>query len=507
MSLKKIFPILILLSAFMAISAFHSGVKVGLDTNLLNILGRVDLNKHLQNKTVISNLTLEKSSFPAYKVNIGELTFTNVAKPEKVSISHDKASNSLSVLFEGLLFELRTSFHIKVVSLFSDQLVNSAVKISVDKVDASLGFNNNNVKINKFVVSVKDIEMQFNSIFFRTIYKFFKGLMINMINSEVARVHGEIERSINSLLSEESIINIGMGIGFNVTNTDKPEIVFVDKLDTFAKSNPASLTFLGEEKVNNFNADESKAIIKFGIHGSVFPTQGAQAVIEPAIEMNFFEKIFDNDVSLLVSDYTINTGLFMAQQSGALHKKFTNDTQNFLNMSIDTDSFSNVVQELKTKYPENKNIEVNVFVHALNHVQPKLSTDVDGSVFSLNFGIDFGVFNSTEPWDDAVKELSVNVTAHFKLQYLVQGGKLNLICFRTVIDSVEKKFDNLNADESNLRMGLDSLLNNLLKSVKPIMSNIDVFGKIAQTFNVTLSNPMILTEERYIAVAFNVNEF
>ncbi len=223
--------------------------------------------------------------------------------------------------------------------------------------------------------------------------------------------------------------------------------------------------------------------------------------------MEFIQRTFDDDVSLLISDYSINSLLFMAQQSGALNKKFQNDTTNFLQMNIDTESFSSVVEELKSKYPENKNMEVKIFVNAINHMQPLLSTDVDGSVFSFNFGIDFNVFNSTDPWDDPVKELSLNVTAHFKLQFLVQGGKLNIICFRTVIDSVEKKLDNLSADETKLKAGLDNLLNGILKTLKPQMSNIDVFGYIANSFNVTLSNPMIITEEKYLIVAFNVNEF
>ncbi len=223
--------------------------------------------------------------------------------------------------------------------------------------------------------------------------------------------------------------------------------------------------------------------------------------------MEFLQKTFDDDVSLLVSDYTLNTLFFMAQQSGAMNKKFQNDTSNILQINIDTESFSNVVQELKSKYPENKNMEVKVFVNAINHKQPQLSTDVDGSVFNFNFGIDFNVFNSTDPWDDPVKELSLNVTAHFKLQFLVQGGKLNIICFRTVIDSLEKKLDNLSADETNLKNGLNNFLNDILKTLKPQMSNIDVFGTIAKTFNVTLSNPMILTEEKFLILAFDVDEF
>jgi len=195
----------------------------------------------------------------------------------------------------------------------------------------------------------------------------------------------------------------------------------------------------------------------------------------------------------------------MGQQTGYLKTVFKNDTT-VLPFNVDTDTISKTIPEIKAKYPDNKDMEIKLYIKALDHVQPLLRTDDDGSLFTFNFGLDFLVRNSTEEWEDPNKELQLNVTAHLRLQYMISDNKLTILAFRTVIDAVDKKFDDLNVDVAVLKTSLDGLLNDILNSYKPSLKGIDVFGYITRYFGLTMNNLMIMTRDGYLALSIDIQD-
>jgi hypothetical protein len=411
------------------------------------------------------------------------------------------------VVIEKLEISLQSTFNVEVVKIFKDQLVSSPIHLVIERLDSEFYFHEGNVKFSKLDVKIGEIDLKFNNFFFKIIYKIAKGLIINSISSAVSKVHNKIEDSLNKFISSQMLFDVGMGIGINATNVDRPRLVSYNKTGAnhhvLKTEKNKFLEFLADEK-NTYTS----SILEFGIHAALYPNAAPDVHpnIEEAAEMDYIPKTFNNDITLLISDYTMNTLLFMIQQTGAMKYVFSNDTNAILPFSIDTQSLGNFIPNLTQKYPENKLCELKLYISALDHSQPKLMSDYDGSVITLNFGIDLNVFNSSDPWEDPNKELSLNATAHVKTQYLFTEGKLNVIVFRTVVDELNKKFDGLDVPEDLLKLSFDGLLNDLLKLYKPKLSGIDVIEKIESLLKAKVNNFMILTEQKYTVFSVNVEE-
>jgi hypothetical protein len=255
MILKKLIQTLILLCGLAIFSATNSGVKIGLDTNLLKILSRVDLNKHFQNKTLISNETYQKTSFPSCDVHVGEIKVTNLENPQ-VNIKTDKVTKSLQISLENFHIDLISTMNFKIISILSENLVNSPIKIGIEKIESIFTFVSGEVKVSKFSFVIRDLQVDFSSFVFKTIMKFFKGPLLSLLNSELSKIQEEISSTLNTFFSKENIINVGMGIGMNVTTTDKPDLVFVEKLENFIE--------------NGDNSSQGKKLLNFIINKRLF---------------------------------------------------------------------------------------------------------------------------------------------------------------------------------------------------------------------------------------------
>ena len=113
--------------------------------------------------------------------------------------------------------------------------------------------------------------------------------------------------------------------------------------------------YLDEKHKKNFKQENSynSSILEFGIHGSVYPNLQPEVrpAIDPAVEMSYEETYFDNQIQLLLSDYSINTLLFMAQQTGFLKYEFNNQSASILPLKFTTQGLVEVIPEFKNKYP------------------------------------------------------------------------------------------------------------------------------------------------------------
>lgn len=505
----------------LASSADHSGIKFGVDTNILKLAEKVNLNKFVQNKTLLpaEGLIYQSGGFFSYKLQISNLTVIDVKQPNIDIFTRSEGENQfLNVVIKNLEVSLESSFNIEVIKIFKDQLIKSPINIKIQKVDSEFFFHEGLVKFVRLDVKIDDIEMKFNNVFFKIIYKIAKRIIINTINEQVSKIHSKVAASLNKFIISQMLIDVGMGIGINATNVDRPKLVSYNKTQyvsnmNFVKSTENLLEFLadyagegGNPQIKQQNTLSS--ILEFGIHAALYPNAAPEIhpIIEEAGDMDYIPSTFKNDISLLISDYTMNTLLFMVQQTGAMKYVFSNDTNTLLPFNIDTQSLGNFLPNLTLKYPENKLCEVKLYISAIEHNQPILSTDDDGSLFTFNFGLDLNVFNSSEVWEDPNKELSLNATAHAKLQYLVSDGKLNLIIFRTVVDQIDKKFDGLDGSIEVYRMTLESILNDLLKSFKPKMSNIDVAAHVQNLLKAKINSFIINTEHKYTVLAVNIED-
>jgi hypothetical protein len=206
----------------------NSGLKFAIDTKLLRLIQTVNLNSFAQNRSLVSEagLKIESTSFPSYKVNVRNLTLTNVKNPEKVDLFTRQEGQSyfLNVVLEKFEVDLETSFDVTVLSVFSDKLERSPIKVVLDKIDSEFYFSNGDVKFSKLDVTIGKIDIKFNSVFYKLIYSLADSLIIKGINKAASNIHHLLEKAVNKFVSEELLFDVGMGIGINATNVDRPEL-------------------------------------------------------------------------------------------------------------------------------------------------------------------------------------------------------------------------------------------------------------------------------------------
>jgi hypothetical protein len=498
-----------------------SGLKFGIDTNFFKVLEKIDLNKFAKNKTLIASpgISLKSSSFPSYDIQIRNLSITDIKNPKSVLVnsinsgSNDLNTNAtLAIIMTNFEINLQTDYDIKMMSIFTDHAVASPIKIVLDSVNGEFFFNQGNVVFKKLDVKIGEIDFKFNSFWFKMVYAIAKSFVIKGINKEVSTLYGKISDALNQFISSQVLIDVGMGIGINATNVDRPKLELIKKTEIRNSSIDkfSELSFLSEEgeKNYNFNTNSNEnTILEFGIHGSLYPNASPdlKPSIAPAVKMNYVPSTFNNKLTMLLSDYTINTLFFMIQQTGAVKFVYNNDTASILPFHVDTQGVSSIIPEFNKKYPNNTAMEIKLYITPFGFNQPLLDTDSDGSKLSMNFGIDFNVISSPNPWDDPVTELKLNVTSHIKFQFLVSENKLSIIYFKFTIDNEDVAVDGLNVDKEKMKTSVEGLLNKVLDSFKKDFSNIDVLAMLHKQFGLDFNNLIVETNSDYSIFSVDIN--
>lgn len=514
---KAISVILILTSILLTFAVtLNSGIKFGLDTEIFKLVKKMNLNKFAQNKTLVNSDGYVYSSpdFPSYKIRVANLNITNVGNPasEVVRTRVDPNSDTkfLEISLERMQIDLTTDFDIEVISYFKDQGRNTPIRVFLDRIDGEIYFNNGNVHFTKFQVQIGQIDIKFNSFWFKTIYYLGSKLIISSINTAVSNLHDNLEKSLNEFITSQWLIDVGLGIGINATNVDRPQLEIFEKsrMDTRSSVEKVHLNFL--EGPFDRLKDEAiySTILEFGIYGSLYPNLNPelQAEVAPASQMDYSKNLLNNKLSILISDYSVNTLLFMGQQTGAIKKVLTNSTNDILPFNIDTEGMSGLILELAQKYNETKEMEFKIYVNPIGYKQPELNSDLDGATLSLNFGIEFNVFESDDPFDDAVTQLKANVNAHVKFQYLISNNQLSLILFKTTVDQIITKKDELNVNMDNFKSNLENTLNVVMETFKPMLTNIDVAGLLKENFNADFNNLIVNTKQNYTVFSVDIED-
>lgn len=494
--------VLTLLTLVLATVTANSGIKFGFDTKLFKAIKSVDYNKYFQNKTITpeGGLDFDKSSFPSFKVHLDKTLIRSIKNPGSVDVFTrvEGENHFLNVVIKNIEVRMTTDFKIKAMSVFSDEKTNSAVGFVIDKIDSEFTFVNGLVKFNKLDVKVEKIDIQFDSYFFRFINWIGNWMIVKGVNKSMGDLHKILSEKINSFITSDTLIDVGFGIGINVTNVDKPE------LDVVTKSNVREVSNLRGDILNE---KIQSSILKFGIQGSIYANlmPDLRPSISDPVDMQFFNYSFNNAISLLISDYSINTLLFMAQQTGYLKMTFTNETNTILPFNIDTQGLSAIIPEYPSKYNETYPVEMKINVSPLDNVQPLLTTLEHGNYLSFNFGMDFNTYNSTDPFDDPINDLKLNITASLKLQYIITDKKLNVLILKTTIDNMDVLVDELKIDADQLKTNLEGLLNTIIKSYKPSLRGIDVVDKLNTLTGLKFSNMILDAAKNYLVLSINVD--
>ena len=219
--------------------------------------------------------------------------------------------------------------------------------------------------------------------------------------------------------------------------------------------------------------------------------------------MNFDQIYLKEKIILLLSDYSINTVLNLAQQSGNLWMSKDNTTTS-LPITIDTNGLGLFVPELSKYFKgENYNCTLKVGVFG-KHRQPIIKTQDDGSLISLNFGIKIDVHNESTPYDDAFFAVDLNVDFDIKVKFIVDSNDLFSVQFGVItaknISAISYIGD---IDTQRSLKILESLVKAAITQSSGDMRNINIVEKLYSYTGITFYNIVIDSNEGYHAFTLN----
>jgi len=244
-----------------------------------------------------------------------------------------------------------------------------------------------------------------------------------------------------------------------------------------------------------------------GIRGSIFATimKDLKPNIPEPFDMQFTERYLKNKISLLISDYTINTLLFFVQQSGYINIRIQNETNSYFPFNVDIEGFKSLFPNLTQNYNENFPVEIKMNILS-NADQPEITTDSDGSKISIDYAFELKVYNSTDIFDDPITELKLNVKSYMKLQYMIDDNFLYVVVFRNQVDDIEEKVNSLGMEKDDIMKSIKAIQEKVLEKFKPSFAKINVEELLQNTFGYKFDSFEFDARKGYLEISVDMPE-
>ena len=463
---SKLFLLLSLLS--LTISD-NSGVKVAIDSNIVKALKLIDFNLILINQTLIPHIEESGQFIFKYDLTVDNLTITNITNPKTVEVTNSKSPKDtplVKLTIKDITIDLVMKFYVKF-GVFSEKSDHLKVHVTLSDLEGELFFdkieNGGNVTIQNCKMELSDLKIDMESKWMNFLIGIFKNLITREAEKGIKEGTVLGQNIINNWIHNVTVYDIGLGIGLNITNIEQP---ILTKITKEIKRTLLGL-FFGQKRKNK---NSESIIFTTGIHGSIYPYLHPELKpkIQDAVKMDYDTSLYSkNEIQVLVSDYSINTIFNMALHSGFLHYEFTNTSNTtILPWKFTVKGLNNILPEYQKKYVDKDYpVEMKVYISSKHHVQPLLETYENGNVtFKINFGLDFYTFNSTDPFDDPVKDLQIDFSVTINIDVSSKDNILHILLSAPSFNKCEKILDQLNIDIDKFK---NVLVENINKYVYP----------------------------------------
>ena len=492
-----------------------SGLKVALDLDNLSLLKKVNFNKLFENKTFLTNGTSygNGGSF-GYKINLGNISIATFSAPQNTSCETiDVQSNtpSIKLILKNVLIKILVDYYVQA-SFYEDSGLQKAAQVQLDQISVDFTFNNtsNYIKVNHISLEIGSLDIDFNGKVLKALFYVVKSFLTSTIKSKVDSLSPILEELINNHLTTPNLFNIDGQkiIGLNLTVTEVP---YIKSFNLNVPPKNTGLKFLGFQSSNSskfiFNL---ASFLVFGIDGAIYPYSlpPQNYTFRGPQVMGFEPNYLHNNIVLFLSDYTINTVMNLAQQSGNIWTKISNDTTLQLPFTIDTKGLRVLVPELSDYFSsENYNCSLKVGVMGM-HKQPIVSTHDEGSLVSLNFGIFIVVHNESSVWDDEFNALNLNVNLDINVQTYFNSDNLFSVNFGSASVKGVTAISNIgNINTERSKNIIKSIINTALTTYSQYFKNIDVINKIKDLIGIKFHDFVIDHNEGHLAILFNYHDW
>ena len=449
--MKVIYLLLLSLVSFTLCE--YSGIKVAITSEIFKILTKLDLNSFLQNKTMIDYAEASGQAILNYEVNCKNLTITNIIAPSNVTIEQQTTSDNLPQVKVTLLnIEIAIQIdHLYVkYGLIKENMEHPTGKVVISSAEGKYHFTpEGKLEISEINIEIDSLDIDVRKDFLNWLIGIFKGLIKNEVTKNLNSLGDTISEKVNEWVDGEFVVDLGNGMGVNLTNFEKPQLTQVLKSQSLTDALVGLFEVVLYQDPNKLK-ETLTSVLTFGVKGALYPIDEPELIssIPPASEMDFNKNYFTNEGQILISAYTLNTLLFTAKHSGFLNKEFTNSSHPIFPWNFDTQGLKELFPQFGEKYGEqNYEVKMKADISVSDHMTPYLEFSETGAKLTVNFNLDF----LTSASEESVKDLSLNITG--ELPFVIQV-KYDLLTINWGTFSVI----NLNEIENKLNIPHDTLV-------------------------------------------------
>ena len=480
----------------------YSGLKAAITSNFFKILTKFDFEKYLQNKTIIESAEASGKFLFNYDVLCENLWITEIDLPNSVDIEQETTEDGLPQVKVALK---DMSIGIEIVHLYvkygliKEDFYNPCGEIKISNLEGKYRFTpEGKLVISDFNVDIEDFNIDVRKDFLNWLIDIFKGLIKSQLDKKLDELGGTISDAINKLVENELAIEIGWGVTLNLTNTMKPDLIQILKGE---KINDTILQFVKTILTKKELDETLTSVITFGMKGSAFPTNDpdTHADFPPIVDMDFNHDYFKNEVQVLLSTYTLDTVLYIAQKIGVLHYTFTNQSHPIFTFNFDTKGISPYIPQYAEKYPDKvQEIEMEVNISPDKHERAYIEMDDTQGKLVANFNLDFS--------SNGNKDLSLNTFVELPFTIKVKSDLLTINWGELNIYKLEQIKNELNITEEELIAMIGNLFNTyVIKFVKTYSKNLALPAILSLLTGIKFKNFKLETHEGYLLVSIAVN--
>ena len=487
-------------------SSIYSGIKFGIDSNILKGFKYLDLYKYLANKILISHHEEAGQYIFKYKLTIDNFTITNITSPKDVIVINLNTSENyplINVEFKDIPIDIQMKFYVEF-GYFSESSEQLKIHTNLKSIKGEYYFlPNGEIKISKFNVELSDLNIDFQSKWINFLIGIFTNFIINQSEKYINSKNQEITNFINSWIDNEFLYDLGFGIGLNLTCIEKP---ILHRFTKEKKYNQRLYNLFFNK--NKLNEKIETTILTLGLHGSIYPNlyPELKPLINDPINMTYITEYFDNELQILISDYSLNTLFFLAHQSGYLHMEFKNDLINIIPWNFSVFGLKEILPEYSKLYNKNYQVLMKGYVTVNNYPQPIIKISKEITKLNLIFGLDFNTFTSDDPFDEPIKDVNLNISSTIDVHFIVQKGNLNIVIQNFNINNVYTLIDNLKINITRFEKTIEDAMNNyVLPSFDKYIKNIEIVEILSKILGTKMRNFRIGSQDGYFVTSIGVN--
>ena len=494
--------LLLLILAALSSCEDYSGLKVAITSNFFNILKKYDLNTILQNKTIIESAEASGKALFNYDVLCENLWITYIKNPGSIIIDQETTSDGLpqvKVTLTDIEVAIQIAHLYVKYGLIHEDFYDAAGDVKVSSLEGRYHFTaDGKLVLSEFNVDIEDFSVDVRKDFLNWLIGLFKSLIKSQVEKKLDELSGTISDAVNNWVANPFNVEIGWGVTLNLTNTMKPNLTQIykgERIDLFLlKFVKAILT---KEELD----ETLTSIITFGMHGSAFPTSDPDTHPDfpPRVDMDFNHDYFTNEVQILLSTYTLDCVLYVAQKEGVLHYTFTNQSHPVFNFNFDTQGIQTLIPQYGEKYPDQVYpVEMEVNISPDGHERPYVEMDVSQGKLVANFNLDFSTNGN--------KDLSMNVFVQLPFTIQVKYDLLTINWGELDVTRLDELKNELNISHEELVALIKTMFNTyVIKFAKGYTKNIALAAILSLVTGMQFKNFKLETQDGFLLTSIGVN--